>query len=179
MQNDRDQENRRAHQKDINLPNEPFPLFGRMLPAYRDGQWSYTVERWGANAVKEICFPDESCDFAAMSEEGSVFLGAYDGETCVGLAILQPGFFKYMYLYDLKVSGAYRGQGVGQRLIERAKEIAAQQNYRGLYTQGQDNNPGACLFYLKSGFRIGGLDTDLYRHTAQDGKADIIFYIDC
>lgn len=141
-----------AHQKDINLPNEPFPLFGRMLPAYRDGQWSYTVERWGANAVKEMCFSDESCDFSAMSEEGSVFLGAYDGETCVGLAILQPGFFKYMYLYDLKVSGAYRGQGVGQRLIERAKEIAAQQNYRGLYTQGQDNNPGrvfpaGVLFY--------------------------------
>ena len=26
---------------DINLPNEPFALFGRMEPSYLDGQWSY------------------------------------------------------------------------------------------------------------------------------------------
>lgn len=60
----------------------------------------------------------------------SVFLGAYDGEKCVGLAILQPGFFKYMYLYDLKVSKQYRGQHI----------------------------------------------TNVYRHTKQEGKADILFY---
>ena len=27
-----------------------------------------------------------------------------DGDRCVGLAVLQPGLFKYMYLSDLKVS---------------------------------------------------------------------------
>ena len=111
--------------------------------------------------------------------EGSVFLGAYDGGKCVGLAILQPGFFRYMYLYDLKVSKAYRGQGVGQALVQKAKETAARNGYRGLYTQGQDNNPGACLFYLRCGFYIGGLDTNVYRHTKQEGKADIIFYCEC
>ena len=58
-------------------------------------------------------------------------------------------------------------------LMEKAKEVAAAQGYCGIYTQGQDNNPGACLFYLNSGFYIGGLDTNVYRHTKQEGKADI------
>ena len=63
--------------------------------------------------------------------------------------------------------------------MDRAREIAREQEYRGLYTQGQDNNVGACLFYLHYGFRIGGLDTETYRHTRQEGKADILFYTEC
>lgn len=81
-----------------------------------------------------------------------------------------------MYLYDLKVSRPYRGQHIGTMLMQKAKEKAVQNGYRGLYTQGQDNNPGGCLFYLHSGFYIGGLDTAVYRHTKQEGKADILFY---
>ncbi len=106
----------------------------------------------------------------------NTFIGAYDENQCVGLAILQPGFFKYMYLYDLKVSQKYRRQHIGHMLIQKSKEIASQNGYCGIYTQGQDNNPGACLFYLNSGFYIGGLDTNVYRHTKQEGKADILFY---
>ncbi len=77
-----------------------------------------------------------------------------------------------MYLYDLKVSREYRGRHIGRRLIQKSKEIAVQNGYYGLYTQGQGNNPGACLFYLNCGFYIGGLDTNVYRHTKQEGKAD-------
>ena len=92
--------------------------------------------------------------------------------------MLQPGFFRYLYLYDLKVCQAYRGQKIGALLIDKAREIALQQGYRGLYTQGQDNNVGVCLFYLHYGFHIGGLDTEVYRGTSQEGKADILFYLD-
>lgn len=41
-----------------------------------------------------------------------------DGDRCVGLAVLQPGLFKYMYLSDLKVSREYRGRHIGRRLIQ-------------------------------------------------------------
>ena len=102
----------------------------------------------------------------------------YEDEKCVGLAVLQPGFFRYLYLYDLKVCRAYRGQKIGALLMDKAREIALQQGYRGLYTQGQDNNVDACLFYLRYGFHIGGLDTEVYRGTRQEGKADILFYLD-
>ena len=166
-----------AHQTDINLPNQPFPLWGRMDVSRRDGEWGYTVEKSAAEDLREMCFPDENYDFAEMSRDHT-FIGAYDGEKCVGLAILQEYFFNYMYLLDLKVDRAYRGQGVGRLLIEKAKEVARGKNYGGIYTQGQDNNASACLFYLRQGFRIGGLDTEVYKGTAQEGKADILFYLD-
>lgn len=164
-----------AHKKDINIPNQPFSVFGKMLPSYA-GEWSYTVEKF--SDVTEMCFPDENYDYEAMSEY-TTFIGAYDNGVCVGVAILQKGFFKYMYLYDLKVNVGYRKKGVGKLLIEKAKKIAVQLGYKGIYTQAQDNNLGACLFYLNAGFYIGGLDTNVYKGTAQEGKSDIIFYRDC
>ena len=163
------------HRQDINIPNQPFALFGRMIPGYADGKWRYETERF--ERVSEMCFPDEHYDYDAMSED-CTFIGAYDGDQCVGLAIMREGFYKYMYLYDLKVNADYRGKGVAPMLLDRAGEIALEKGYRGIYTQGQDNNLAACLFYIKYGFRIGGLDTDVYKGTSQEGKADIIFYLD-
>lgn len=166
----------KAHEKDINIPNEPFSLFGRMIPVYTGKRWDYKTERFAKTT--EMCFPDENYDYDTLAKN-SVFIGAYDGDTCIGLAIMKQGFLKYMYLYDLKVNSAYRGSGAAAKLIEKAKEVSAQAGYRGIYTQGQDNNLGACLFYLKNGFRIGGYDTEVYKGTAQQGKGDIIFYLDC
>ena len=165
-----------AHKADVRLPNQPFPLFGRMIPSYIHQEWSYTVEK--LPHVTEMRFPDEPYDYDAMSED-TVFIGAYDGEACVGLAVMQSGFFKYMYLYDLKVNREYRGKGVARQLMEKARQVALDAGYQGVYTQGQDNNLAACRFYLKMGFVIGGLDTQVYKGTPQEGKADIIFYWDC
>lgn len=164
--------------QDINLPNEPFSLFGRMIPSYVNECWGYDTVYWEEEKITEMCFPQENYNYAEM-KENSVFLGAYDEDKCVGLAILQQGFFKYMYLYDLKVNADVRGKGIGKLLIEEAKRVALAQGYRGLYTQGQDNNLGACLFYIKSGFYIGGFDSNVYKGTKQEGKADILFYLDC
>lgn len=166
-----------ARKADINIPNEPFALFGRMEVSRADGEWGHKEVLFDREDVSEMCFPDENYDYDEM-KGNSVFLGAYDEERCVGLAILQEAFFKYMYLYDLKVSASHRGQGVGRALMEKAGEICKERGYRGIYTQGQDNNLGACRFYLKAGFRIGGLDTEVYKGTGQEGKADILFYLD-
>ena len=164
----------KEHESDIRIPNESFSLFGRIIPSYENGRWDYQLVRFPPEKVSEMCFPDEAYDLDSMP--GSVFLGAYDDETCIGLAVLQPGTFRYMHLYDLKIAKRYRRQNIGRMLIGKAKEVAAQHGYSGIYLECQDNNPGACLFYLNSGFYIGGLDTNVYRHTKQEGKADILLY---
>ncbi len=164
-----------ARRDDLNLPNQPFPLIGRLRPSYANGRWDYDVERFDAG---EMRFPDEGYDYDALSKDGAI-LGAYDGGRCVGLAILQRGFFKYMYLSDLKVNADRRRAGIGAKLVNKAKDVATDAGFRGIYTIGQDDNLAACLFYLKCGFRIGGLDTEVYRGTAQADKADIFFYLDC
>lgn len=159
---------------DINIPNRPFLLFGRMIPSYINETWSYTVEK--SEKLEETCFPDEIYDYDTPKRRS--FLGAYDGGTCVGLAVVEDHFFKYMYVLDLKVDPEYRRRGVAKRLMDAAGELARSKGYRGVYLQAQDNNLGACLFYLKAGFRIGGLDTEVYKGTKQEGKADILFYRD-
>ena len=164
-----------AHAKDLQLPNEPFDLFGRLIVTYVNQEWSCAEERFPE--VMQMCFPDEHYDYAAMTQN-SIFLGAYEGDTCVGLAVLQQAMFRYLYLYDLKVNRAYRKAGVGRKLLEAARDVAQTNGYRGIYTIGQDNNLGACRFYLKTGFQIGGLDTRVYGGTSQEGKSDILFYLD-
>ena len=145
---------KRIHQsnkEDINIPNQPFLIFGRMVPHLDHGCWSYTVEKLDDGS--EMCFPDENYNYEEMKAD-SVFLGAYDGEKCVGLAVLRRGFLKYMYLYDLKVNKEYRRCGVGRKLIAEANNAALADGYRGIYTVGQDNNLAACLFYIKNGHNL-------------------------
>ncbi|MBQ8403390.1 MAG: GNAT family N-acetyltransferase [Clostridia bacterium] len=166
-----------ARKDDINIKNHPFKLFGLMLPSYNNGKWDHTEIVFPPENHTEMRFPDENYDYDKMKDE-HIFIGAYDGEQCIGLAIMRDDFFKYMYLYDLKVNSAYRSKGVGAMLIDKCKEVAVEQGYRGIYTQGQDNNLGACKFYLKCGFEIGGINTHVYNGTPQENKKDIFFYID-
>lgn len=69
--------------------------------------------------------------------QNSIFVGAYVGDKCIGLAILQHHFLKYMHLYDLKVNYDYRRKDVGKMLIEKSKEIASKHGYREIYTRGR------------------------------------------
>ncbi len=167
----------KSREGDINLKNEPFPLFARVIPTYDGKKWDYTVRNFPENEVTEMCFPDENYSFDEMNETHT-FVGAYDGERCAGLAILADDWFKYMYLDDLKVSSLYRRQGVGAGLMKKSMEIAKSKGYSGIYTIVQDNNVAAFRFYMKMGFEIGGFDNRIYRGTKQEDKANIILYLD-
>ena len=163
---------------DIRLPNQPFPLFGRLIPRYDGAVWSHSVVLLPPGEQGEMTFPDEPYDFDRMAGE-HLFVGAYCGERCVGLAVYRHSWNRYLYLYDLKANRDFRRRGVAGRLIEAGRELCRGHGYLGIYTQGQDNNLAACLFYLKTGFVIGGLDTMVYRGTRQEGKHDILFYLTC
>jgi len=160
---------------DLNIPNEPFALFGRLRPSFINGHWQYETEYFDQDQIGSMCFPDENYDYEKLAGN-SVILGAYDGETCIGLAILQHAWNRYMYLSDLKVNSQYRGRGVASHLTEACKRTSRECGYRGIHTIGQDDNLGACLFYLKNGFVIGGVDTMVYRGTNQEEKINILFY---
>lgn len=165
----------KSNSGDINLKNEEFEIFGRLIPRFDGEKWSFSEEIFPKTAT--MCFPEENYDFDEMSGN-TVFIGVYNGEKCVGLAVLQDDWTKYMYLNDLKVCGNYRRQGAGRLLIEKCLDVAKSHGYIGIHLVGQDNNLAACRFYLKNGFEIGGLDTRTYRGTSQEGKSDIHFYRD-
>ena len=78
-------------------------------------------------------------------------------------------------LFNILADALQHG-GHDHRAEQRAESIAADLGYRGVWVVAQDNNLAACRFYLKNGFVLGGLDTQVYRGTAQEGKADVHFY---
>lgn len=162
------------NENDANIPNQPFKIWGKMIPSLHNGEWDYQVVEFKETA--EMCFPD--C-FYDIKNGDSIFYGAYDGDKCIGVAVLRKGMFKYLYLDDLKINSKYRRQGVGSMLIKVCLERAKMQHMEGIYTIGQDNNLSACLFYINQGFKIGGFDNKTYQGTSQEGKADIAFFLDC
>ena len=167
-----------ARFNDINILNEPFSIIGKLYPEY-NGTWNYHISLYPNEQRYEMTFPNEHYDYTLLSSD-SFFVGAYtENEYCIGLAIFQKSCNKYLYLYDLKVNTKYRHNGIGKKLIEEGKKIATANGYKGIYTQAQNNNLIACKFYLKTGFEIGGIDTMFYNGTAQEGKIDIIFYLNC
>lgn len=159
----------------LDLPNEPFKIFGRLIVTRSEDKWTYETKTWASSET--MTFPDEKYIFEEIAEKGFA-VGAYDGVQCVGLAVFEYNWNKYLYLMDLKVNSAYRSQGIASRLIEWGQDQAIKLNVQGIYTIAQDNNLGACQFYLKNGFVIGGFNTMDYRHTPQQDKADVYFYLD-
>lgn len=163
---------------DINIPNEPFTLWGKMIPTYDGNKWAYITKKFEESKIREMVFPNENYDFDALKKE-CFFVGAYNEcRKCVGLGIYRHDSLKYLYLDDLKVCKDYRGLGIGELLLDEGKKIASENSYRGIYTIGQDNNLSACLFYIKSGFVIGGFNTHVYGGTNQANKSNIHFYLE-
>lgn len=163
-----------AHAAALALPNDPFPVFGRLVPALEDGAWRWSEELLPPEEVTWMRFPEEAYTLG----DGRTYLAAWDGPRCVGLAALEPGGYRYLYVYDLKVARDCRRKGVGRLMMRRAMDCAQEQGLRGLCLTVQDNNLAACRFYLSLGFEIGGFDNRIYRGTAQAGKADLTLYLD-
>ena len=63
---------------------------------------------------------------------------------------------------ELWVSKELRVKGVGKRLMDKAKEIAAGQKRRAVILETQSCNTGAIGFYLHEGFELIGFDTCCY-----------------
>lgn len=160
---------------DLQLPNEPFKVFGRMIINRNNEKWSYETELF--TEAYYMTFPEEEYSFEMITRNGFA-LGAYENGNCIGLAIFQNNPGKYMYLYDLKVNKEFRRKGIAEELISSGLKLVRNLGYAGIYTIGQDNNLAACKFYLKQNFVIGGLNTDDYKHTKQEGKSNIYFYLD-
>jgi GNAT superfamily N-acetyltransferase len=97
-----------------------------------------------------------------MIKNDSIIYIAYNNDEAIGFTQLYPLFssvsMQPMYmLNDLFVSSTYRGQGIGEALINRAKHLCQSENNKGLAIQTAFDNPAQHL-YQRLGFVK---DTDL------------------
>ena len=73
-----------TYKNDINIKNEPFKLFGRMIPSYSNEQWNYSIERFAEESITEICFPDENHNWE-NSQKAAFLLGPIMGINALAL----------------------------------------------------------------------------------------------
>ncbi|MFC4722160.1 GNAT family N-acetyltransferase [Geojedonia litorea] len=97
-----------------------------------------------------------------QNKESIIYLAFVDNNA-VGFTQLYPLFssvsMKPMYLLnDLYVMSNYRGQGIGEALINKAKLLCMAKNYKGLALQTASDNPAQKL-YERLGFTK---DKDLF-----------------
>lgn len=99
---------------DINKPNQPFRVFGRIIPCLRDGAWSFTEELFSGPFTKR--YPDEDLNYRqfAVHPDKTVYFW-YEGNACVGQIILGKYWNRYAYVYDLSVAADHRKRASERR----------------------------------------------------------------
>ncbi len=91
-----------------------------------------------------------------IQQKESIIYIAYDEEHAAGFTQLYPLFssvtMQPMFLLnDLYVEDNYRKQGIGNMLIDKAKQLCKTLNYKGIAIQTEQSNPAQHL-YERLGF---------------------------
>lgn len=143
--------------KDINDTNDSFPIFGRIVPTFQNDVWSYEEELFGYTV--DTKFPDDNLDWDEYIDNDykAVFF-VYKFDKCIGQIRIVRQANKFCYIENIAVVKPMRKYGVGKLLIKKAEEWAKERGLSGLSLETQDDNVGACRFYIKQGFEIGGID---------------------
>ncbi|MCG7378730.1 GNAT family N-acetyltransferase [Paenibacillus sp. ACRSA] len=144
--------------EDINTTNDYFELYGRVVPSFQSGKWSYTEVLF--DEARETRFPDEKLDWSQyINQDDKALFLAYMNNTCIGQIRIIKDWNRFCYIENIATKKDYRGSGVGKLLLNQAEEWAKERKLIGLSLEAQDDNLGACRFYVKQGFILGGVDT--------------------
>lgn len=94
-------------------------------------------------------------------ESGNLFI-ALANSLCVGFMWFIPNgaFHAFPYLHIISIKEAYRGKGIGERMINFYEKIVDSEK---LFLVVADFNPQAKRFYEKMGYRQVGVIPHLYR----------------
>lgn len=110
------------NKNDINLPNQPFKIQGKLIPSLNNGKWDYKIQEFAK--ISQQCFPNENYQY----NSNLIYIGDYDNSRYIGLAIFSKSMFNYLYLDDLKIDIDYRRRHIGNQLIDAGLSEAKQLN---------------------------------------------------
>ena len=90
-----------------------------------------------------------------------------DGVAVGLLMVIVPGWTDAAEIADLAVDRGVRRLGAGTALVEAAAGWACERGLRALWVEPRADNAEAIEFYLRTGFRVSGLNTEwkiVYMH---------------
>ncbi len=123
-------------QATIDHLNDLIPLF--------DGYRVFYRQKSDIRAAKEFLYK-------RLAAQDTIIYIAYMDKKAVGFSQLFPSFssvsMQPLYiLNDLYVDKNYRKQGIGVALLNKAKQLCKEKNYKGLALQTEKNNPAQHLY---------------------------------
>lgn len=123
-------------------------------------------------------YPDESYDAKIYinNPNEAAFLAMFNGE-CIGSIRVCRRWNGNAFIDDLLVDRIHRGHGVGKMLMDSAIQWSRDNGLNGLSLETQNDNLLACRFYLKYGFKLGGIDTKSYTAPLYKGRVALYFYL--
>lgn len=95
-------------------------------------------------------------------ENASAFGIVEEGKLLAAIEVCPEEWSNRLMITELFVAEEIRGQGYGRKLIELAKELTVQNQYRVLMLETQSSNVNAVDFYLHEGFTLIGFDSCCY-----------------
>ncbi len=105
---------------------------------------------------------DNLQNYQTYAQNGFSF-GAYDDERLIGIALAEmQEWSNRLWLWEFHIAEAYRGTGVGRRLMDALVERSRQAGLRAIFLETQNTNIHAIRFYRKMGFTLAGLNLALY-----------------
>ena len=112
---------------DFNKQNEHFVVFGRMIPAFENGVWTYTEERFSKPYFKQ--YEDDEIDVSYVEEEGKAAFLYYVKNNCIGRIKIRSNWNGYALIEDIAVAKDYRKKGAGTALLHKAIEWAKENRF--------------------------------------------------
>ena len=138
---------------DLELTESENAFTARLVKKQFDTPVTHTPEEYN--------FPDRLYqDFWEKAEAYGVVGEA--GELLACIELCPEEWSNRLMVTELWVSDGLQGQGLGKRLMDKAKEIAVLQKRRAIILETQSCNTKAIGFYLRQGFELIGFDTCCY-----------------
>ena len=148
----------------VETPTEPF------VKDFCTGE-DETVSRWERFGLSHWAF--------FMAFDGDKPIGAAAVASRSPKANMLSGRDDLAVLWDIRVDGAYQGQGVGQKLFDMAVEWSRSQGLVQMKIECQNNNVAACKFYHKQGAVLSAIDEYAYYNEPEyRHEAMFIWYLD-
>ena len=127
---------------------------------------NFDVPGWPADSLAMTPLLYESHD------RGGEFYSAFDGGALVGAAVLDTLWRgprgNLLQLLLMHVSRDYRGQGVGTRLFEQARDAARARGARGLYISATPTENTIHFYQSRGSVLIDTPDPELYEREPED-----------
>ena len=103
-------------------------------------------------------------------EDAEAFGITEDNKLLAAIEICPESWTNRLIITELFVDEKLRGQGYGKKLLDIAKKITVEKNYRTLILETQSSNVNAVDFYLHAGFTLIGFDSCCYTNTDLERK---------